>query len=653
MAFNNSKAFYCDSVNYAAVTAWATGAAKTVGQTVRQTAPSLNNERVFMCAVAGTTHATTEPTWNLSRGDQTIDNTVTWLEVSGNSAINGDITNTPNWTLGSKAQGVSRGHIIKNDAATHLFICTTSGTGHATTEPTWNTTTGATTADNTVTWTCIGAVSAFGKFLNPCARVQTMWAVFSNLGGVEPNLAYVSSQHAETQSTSSINWSSKGSQALPVDLICIDVAGTIPPTSADLRTTGAVTTTGSNPLTINGIFRIVYGLVFTAGTSANIQLNINSESNVDKNFESCKFNFGAGAGSGSQIQFSRNNGKTTLKDCVFKFSNTGQGIIMGGQTKFNNCSIDPAGSIPTTFLQGSSSGTLFDFNACDLSALSGSTIGNNNSGAGTNFVTFNDCKMPASFTPWSYAGSNSMSGEKITFNRCASSANPLIQISAERSGLLEALTTVYRHLGASENGVGYGWRIAMTANTNFGSEYFECPVIAAQNASTAVNITATVYGVINAAAVPTNAEAWIDVTYLGTSGNTWGIIKSSRVADFLATPANCTADTSDWDDGLTARANSTAYTAGTSIIKLASNPGRIFFCTTSGTSAASEPGGYATAVDGDTVTDGSAVFRAGCRFKMSVTLTSPQVQIAGLINCAIKLSKASATFYIDPTLELT
>jgi hypothetical protein len=85
------------------------------------------------------------------------------------------------------------------------------------------------------------------------------------------------------------------------------------------------------------------------------------------------------------------------------------------------------------------------------------------------------------------------------------------------------------------------------------------------------------------------------------------------------------ADTSGWDTGVTARANSHAYSVG-DIIKTSSNPGRILFCTaSSGNSAASEPGGYATAVDGGSVTDGSCTFRAGSRFLMTVSVT-PQMQ---------------------------
>lgn len=47
------------------------------------------------------------------------------------------------------------GDVVKPTSyASHAYKCTTAGTSHASTQPTWGTTNGGTTADNTVTWTC-------------------------------------------------------------------------------------------------------------------------------------------------------------------------------------------------------------------------------------------------------------------------------------------------------------------------------------------------------------------------------------------------------------------------------------------------------------------------------------------------------------------
>ena len=141
--------------------------------------------------------------------------------------------------------------------------------------------------------------------------------------------------------------------------------------------------------------------------------------------------------------------------------------------------------------------------------------------------------------------------------------------------------------------------------------------------------------------------------YLSASNNSQGTQKTSRGSLWPGEATALTADTSAWDTAATARANTHAYALG-DIIKLSSNPDRLFFCTTAGTSAGSEPGGYASAVDGDTVTDNTAVFRAGWRFKTTVTLTSPDPAQAGNVNAWFYMGPESAqTIYVDPKVAVS
>ncbi len=58
------------------ITSWAVGTAYTAGDVVKAT--SGNQTLYFHCTTSGTSHATTEPTWNTSVGSTTTDNTVTW-----------------------------------------------------------------------------------------------------------------------------------------------------------------------------------------------------------------------------------------------------------------------------------------------------------------------------------------------------------------------------------------------------------------------------------------------------------------------------------------------------------------------------------------------------------------------------------------------
>jgi hypothetical protein len=217
---------------------------------------------------------------------------------------------------------------------------------------------------------------------------------------------------------------------------------------------------------------------------------------------------------------------------------------------------------------------------------------------------------------------------------------------------VDASATIYRTGGAVDSVTPISWKLVSTTSIFANAGELRPPLLAEYNDAVGSSMTAKIYGIINAAAVPTDADIYLDVDYEGTSGNTVGTRKSTRIPNFLATPTNYTADsTSAWDAGATSRANSHAYSVG-DIIKTASNSGRIFFCTVAGTSAGSEPGGYASAVDGGSVTDSGATFRAGCRFSMTATLASPNPTLAGIIYAQVKVAGISKTIFVDPALIL-
>jgi len=58
-----------------APTVWAGSAAKTLGDVVK---PTVWNDTLFECVVAGTTAASPEPTWPTTIGGEVVDGTVTW-----------------------------------------------------------------------------------------------------------------------------------------------------------------------------------------------------------------------------------------------------------------------------------------------------------------------------------------------------------------------------------------------------------------------------------------------------------------------------------------------------------------------------------------------------------------------------------------------
>jgi D-tyrosyl-tRNA(Tyr) deacylase len=157
--------------------------AYAVGDRVTPLAP---NGYAYECATAGTSHASTEPSWPTVVGKTVSDGTATWrcagtvtdrvylVDTTGYSAVmeirqgsfdgatqlecstaNGRITvgfEPPKWVVAT-AYGVGQ-QVVPTLLNGYVYQCTVAGTSHASTEPAWPTALGATVSDGTARWRC-------------------------------------------------------------------------------------------------------------------------------------------------------------------------------------------------------------------------------------------------------------------------------------------------------------------------------------------------------------------------------------------------------------------------------------------------------------------------------------------------------------------
>lgn len=461
---------------------------------------------------------------------------------------------------------------------------------------------------------------------------------------------WVSEDHAEAAG-GAVTLTAPGTAGSPNRIICVNHAGTVPPVSADLATTASIIAGGANNLVVNGHF-YMYGLALVAGNGASASglILVNATNNCQI-FESCLLTC-ASSSSAVGIFFTRPNTTTKYINCTFKFGNIAQSFFVGGFATFEGGSIDGAGSLPTTLMTpNGAQSSILRFENFDASALSGKTFLGAFGANGPIYAQFKRCKLPASFTPIA-TPTGGFNTANIDFIQCDSGTVTARNDHHVTSGSQTTSTTVIRTSGASDGTTTYAQKITTNTNARLYAPYTGAPLVK-WNATTGSNISVVVEGIADPrdfSALPTNAEVWFEAEYLGTAGNPLGVFKRGGVADPLASGSALTASTQAWDTGATARANTTAYTAG-DIRKVATNTGRLFICTTSGTSAGSEPAGYASAVDGDSITDNTAVFKAMWRFKQTVTTTAAP-QFAGYVYVTPKVAKASLNgVYIDPQVN--
>jgi len=462
----------------------------------------------------------------------------------------------------------------------------------------------------------------------------TLAAAFT--GRAAGDVFYVAGDHAETQA-SAMTMTSPGTMASPCFVYCVDHTGSVPPVSADLRTTATITTTGANAMSTAGSGTTWFeGIQFQCGTGATtVALTIGGTYTVLKNCILAKLGT-----TGATNAFALQN--CLLINTTFKHSAATDGIRLNNDVRWRDTPNAIAGATIPTNLVGQYQGGDLYLDGVDLSAMgSGKTLFP--AASGVSSVWVKDCKLGASVT---VAATPTSPGLHILVSRTDSAGTNYIEQKYHYYGTQLDETIIVRTGGWNDGTTALSRKITTTANAKWAFPFEATPIAIWQDSTSAA--TATLEFIINAASLPLNDEVWFDLEYLGDASSPQGSFVTGTKADGLATGAALTASTEAWDSLATARADSTVYALG-DVSKVASNAGRIFFCTTAGTSAGSEPGGYASAVDGGSVTDGSAVFRAGMRCKQTLSFTAAQ---KGYVYAYVKAGKASTTWYNDPKLVL-
>ncbi len=414
-------------------------------------------------------------------------------------------------------------------------------------------------------------------------------------GSAAGDSIWVSEDHAETQA-SAITLTSAGSAASPCFTYCVNHAGTVPPVSADLRTTATVSATGaSNIIFAGSSHNYIYGITFNAGSAGNTgTITIPSANTATYKFQSCAFVLNNTSVS-SLIQLGANGVATYVEwvNCTATFGSASQSIATA-QTWFkwsNTATAIVGATIPTTLLStaGTSRASVINLEGVDLAALgSGTTI----VGAltGESLVTIKDCKLGSSVTVAATVAN--LGGASVYLIRGDSSGTNYRHEKYNYVGTQTVETTIVRTGGASDGTTTIASKLVTTANSRWVLPFEAIPITIWNDGTSA--ITVTVYGTTTGGGVPKDDEIWIDVEYLGSSGSPLGSFKTSTKADNLAASAatNNSADGSTWGGG-----------------------------------------------------------GAGNGFKMVTPSFTPGQK--GYLNITVKAAKASSTYYIDPLVVVT
>lgn len=357
---------------------------------------------------------------------------------------------------------------------------------------------------------------------------------------------YVSQSHAET-STTDKNLTSPGTAASPTRVICVNDAAE-PPTAIASTATVSVTGAGGDISFLGHAY--YYGITFRTGSGSNAGLiRIGSAGVTDTYtvFDTCGLSLLATSGT-SKILFGIVNtgasgGSTRLRQCTVTFSEASQHIDINGSGDFLWEGGSAAGTAPTYLFQAEAGGggTVW-VRGVDLSGI----------GSGCNLVrvlfgmrhtiNFENCKLGSSvsITNGSIVGPNCMA---VRVTNCDSADTNYRYYWQTYSGTVTHESTIVRTGGASDGTTAISRKMVSSSDSEFHAP-LELDPIVIWNESTS-SITVTVHIVTDNVTL-TDAECWLEVEELGTSGFPLSVIQSDRAADILATPANQTTSTETW-----------------------------------------------------------------------------------------------------------
>lgn len=464
---------------------------------------------------------------------------------------------------------------------------------------------------------------------------------------------WVGDDHAETLA-SATTFTFTGTALLPNFIYVVDhtVAS---PGLADLRigtvSGGSIIGTGTAQIIYNG-FYYCYGLYIGAGSGAG-GANLAFQNTGFATYDNCKIV--NASTTGGNILLTGGSAPNLFQDCVFKGHHNGISLNGRGGPHLVRCSWDTSVVSPAQIFVGNAQNTRALVEDCDFSNCTGAS--SIFSGAGGNWVSaiFKRCKIPnITALGGVQAGGHELCD--LEFIQCDSGGAVYRNEKWTGTGTQTTNLAAARVGGATEGGVALSHKVVTSASPKYPYCIRLNPYVI-WNAVTGSALNITVEGIADPrdfTALPKDDEVAVEAEYLGYASSTLGAKIDGQKVSPLSTAAALTASSADWTAGATVRNNSQGYTLGT-MFKIASKPGMLFIVTTAGTTAASEPAGYGTAVDGTTgIVDNTVRAAAFWRFKQTLTTTgsgtTPHPQMAGYVYVTPKVFKPSVVngVFFDP-----
>lgn len=425
-----------------------------------------------------------------------------------------------------------------------LFECTTGGTSGGS-EPTWDTTVGNTTTDNTVTWTTRDPTSG-----NWSHATVLRYAWEKAAAG---DTIYVDDGHNEKWASINfdVRYNVYTARDNPIKVFCVDKAD-------DSLSSGAVFGTSNaaaNTLGLNDSF-YSYGITFTSGGSISLGASGYTFASMCIEGTGPGFTvFEIGTTGTSNYLYSGNAYpvRVIIRNGDIKLNNAGNyiGTSQGTLHWYNGVLVAPN---ETTYLVSGYMG-LAVIEDVDLSAMCAGATSRyliQDGSSSMAIYLFKRCKFPsgAGFAIQNRASYQMTefgvgSYPRLIIDQCSSGTSLTVTETHDRWGDTIKEATLIKTGGASDGTAGFAFKMVSTSLAKDGLHSAHASPVIAGVLDVATSQTVTVDCLVDSATNLQNDEVWMEISYPKNAGDVLGARATDRFTP-LDTPADHASSTATW-----------------------------------------------------------------------------------------------------------
>lgn len=391
----------------------------------------------------------------------------------------------------------------------------------------------------------MGNVSPYSDWTNAASFIATASGVDS-----AGDTYYVSATHSELSATTQTIILA-GTLTNPNRILCVTDDTVASPTNLVSTPSALILTSGASSISVQGS-GYFYGITFSAGTgtATNPFITLGASDGANQVYENCSFYIGNTA-AGNRIAIGSGTygveANVVLRECTFKFANTGQGFNLTGTCTLSiiGGGIDQTSSSITELFKTVANQPYIEMRGVDLTRMSTSSSLVLSPLVAVGSIRFINCSLP---TGWSGVPVTTVSNAnmRVSLYNCYTSLVKYRLWVVTSAGRIRDDITVIKNGGSTDLTVPVSWSLVTNASANETINPLVTDPMPRWVDSTGTSKTVTIDFIHDSSTALNNSQIWMELDYLDNTDNHLKTITNKR-SGVLTTATAHPVSTASWN----------------------------------------------------------------------------------------------------------